>query len=515
MSLHELARAVDSNKSTSNETLPDLLRYNIPPTSKRLVKQRQTNLVYSTGGNSVTVAANTDNTTTQFNISSISGQVIDPRTFVLSGSFSYSIPGGSGGDAITSCGLGITSTIRRIQLRASNGVMIHDIDFVNVLVNILYRSSCNDDFFETVGREWGMLPRTGLKPFVIANNAAGNLSYLDVTQWAVDDAVANTNAGIGNAIRENLRGIFYKAFGRYANANDVYVNTEEQALWQRQAIPFAFPLWSILPFFRQPKYIPSEMNNMSLVITWENSNIAFRNTGRDQSFAYTFTNLQLRYDTCMLHDVLNMALQEKMRTKGIKFYVQDYYSQAEGNSVSPQITINIPKSCADAISVLACFRNTQDITNATAIQANSFFMKAGVDHPQLTNAVDVDNSPINPSQSASMYVQYGPLRIPDQPLNTVPLWLAQLNKTFGRYGDISASVINNFWWKYGYAVYSMDLQSDPSSKSGMSFTGLTLRNGTQLQLIFTGLNAENKTLNYFLEYSKVIIIKSTGITIEE
>lgn len=544
-SLQGFKKAVERGSAPKNETVSPLMIYDMPSTSRRLLSQRQTLSRISNQGDNVVVTPQNVNLTTTWKIECGPGQVIDPRSLMLHGDFNVTQLGANDTYRLSSKP-GLFGSIRRIQLTGSNGRIIHDIENIHVLIDILMRASCDDPYYNSAGQEFFALPfdrQLKINSWAAGANVEG-VNFRDPNNYIFQNlhqiatvavpAAGNTQANIDTAIAANLataRADVNNALdslkhilatiqqARGTNADTYVLHRPEWIQFGKGASAFCLPLWLLLALMRQTKYVPLEGESLNLVITWEDPRIFMRDevaTAAGNN-GYQFSNLRLAYDVVTLHDVVNLALKEQMSKSGIKFYCHDWYTLTASKTTEAKYTMPLQKACADAVAVYAVIRDNADINPITGQYLDSFKYVSGA--PVLANAsLGGSANPYTKPSCCTFSVEIGSRRIPDQPISSAPHLLTVLNKTMGRYGDVTANALNLNRFSDGNMIYSMPLETDPVSRSNMWFTGVTLQNNQQLQLVFGNMltaGATSQSITAFLEYTKIITITTSGVVVDE
>ena len=494
------------------------LNYQLKGSSKRWITSRRTDVIYPVDTRSINV--NQSGQTVSFNISGPDGSCIDPQTVELQGTFQN-----TGADGIIySLSQGIFSVIERIRVTGFNGEVIFEGNHLNILQSLMMRGSCAKEYFKTVGSEFLMGPTRNIYdgPVTRVANADVNpvamSNYTTPPSWGTRQTDADLNsqtATEANVFLPLQRQLDIRFPGKYFDGNSVKAASGGRA-------NFCLPLWLFISLFQQDKYIPySAFKRLNVEIQFVKPKHALFSTTNNASPSYTLHNLEMVYDSVVLNSALNYAMQRKLKSGGIQFVVKDYHSsQHNVAATDSQASVTIQKSVRDASAFFWVFQNAAKVDGADWTDNFHDYphfganLRSGDVLEQKVRGVAITASTLIP-RTVSWYVQIGPVRIPDQPINTVPRELVSVQKAFGRYGDTSNQVFSLDTWTDGLALHGLNLETDPVALSGMILTGYNLTDGIQLQLNIDNIDIVNpsnvaKRITCFLEYSRTITFKQEG-----
>jgi len=537
----DLKTMQDEISTEKGKTQDNVNRFNylLPPTSRPMVMDRRHNKVYP-NENKTDVTVDSTGKQVTFSISGGGGMCVDPHTVCITGNLKVNAT--NAGDRYYNAA-GVFGSLARLEVVSFTGESLCDIQSPDVLATILLRGSCPNMYFETVGSEFLMPVRNPVDKRAVTVQTLGIGAAGDQATYNALPNLLNTSENVIPTLKipninlnNNNNGAvlqpaaaatettIYRNMAAVLNLLESYhypynyEDTKTKRWFNLAGSAFCLPIWLIIPLFRQDKYIPVEsFKKLDIRLTFNQPDqflTEYVNAGAREAITYTFTNLSLEYQTIRINDAMMFALRKKMMGDGLNFYTRNYWrtSSLIGAGIS-SATINISRSVGDATALFFVVRTTayaaggigfQANTVANRLQADKLYFEAlgtlPVDAAVFLNAA-VSSRP----QTFRWYVQIGQDRIPSQYIDTVPKELCSVQQAFGKYGDISNQVYSQYDFATGLAVRGLNLEIDPVSQSGMSFTGYSLQNGVQMQLYIEAMDqTDPKQFDIFLEYTETI-----------
>jgi hypothetical protein len=529
----------------------NLFNYTLPPTSRPFTMDRKHVKVYP-NDNQTNFTVDTSGKQITFSITGGDGTCLAPHTVNMTGHFHVNMVNDA--DRVY-CAAGMFGALARLEILAFNGETVCDISAPDILATILLRGSCPNSYFETVGTEFLMpsrvaknrgqlqfqtIPAANIKAtgaFEVntlnAYNALATtegINHLPPGEKVIPYKLGGSYVPVGNADDAVMTGRGSTPVGATNNAlfalNDYieftnplrYRDARTIRWYNREGSSFCLPLWIIIPLFTPGKYIPFDaFKKLDIRLTFNQPDQFLTEWTTGAAVTYGFKNLALEYQCVRINDALAFALRKKMQEPdGLNFYTRNYWrtsAQFPDNISSGSITIQ--RNIGDATAIFFVVRNLSAYQNANAaqrMQADKYYFHSFGTLPVASRVVQGDAADSVVPQTFRWYLQIGNERIPSQYIDTVASELCHIQQAFGKYGDISNQVFSHEDFADGLAVRGMNLEIDPLSQSGMSFTGLNLQNGLQLQLNFDGMNTTapanvNKMFEVFLEFSQTVSMR--------
>lgn len=482
------AEQMDIKVLENRESVSEAIKYELKPTTKRLVLDRQTEQKSASeagdGGN-----AWINGNTMVFEVSS-DNRCIDPHTVYIRGDFSVTQGDGTAlpNNVFPRLRGSISKCFDSIKVYF-NDVAVEELTSFNLWSDI-HDSTCLSGDYLLSQAQSEFLDDSKYDDDVTVSAVAVNN---DPSVVAVADPGANDTVSIGTSIRDALKEFEKKI-------HPPKYETKEATGWIRNGREFVYPLFKYVGIFQQQKYLPLKfMGKLRIEIKLVNNGynaLTFPIAPLPQpaGASIRFRNMRLCFDSVRLNDELNLVLQEKIMKDGLMLDYRTYTTTNDTASTTSK-AVKMNTSVADALSVYATIRNAGTIGTV-----------AGDDTKFITGKTD-DNKATGNAQPVTWQVQVGTDYFPKNQVNTFTQTRVELDKALAHFGNIQRGNTTYKEFCNNKFVIGVNLENDPVS----SYTGRTTKDN-QIELNLDNLSVIaapddwTKRIDLFVLYTRVLKI---------
>lgn len=501
---------------TVNQTLSDKMTYKLEATTKLMVTDRRTVNIKPQQIGDIR-----EGQTAIFTLNT--GNYIDPHTVYLKGRFRATKNDGTalGATILPRLYGSIARTIDSVKISAYDGNVIEEINQFGLIADIVKNCCLSREYLCSNGQSEFLDCRRIDDNADVAANAAAGQHYIARFPAATGAAAvigdAATQLTLVNRIFTAIRGLVSGgAVAQIATANageigigvvDGYADkfyppkyeTKEATDWIKDGRDFALPLFDLIGIFRQLKYIPMKyLGRITIEFKFVSKAVdclmCQADPGADISLR--FSNLEMVMDTVRYRDDLDMAIAKRINEdpRGLAMPFTTYFNANVTDAGQSNVQMYIAKSVSDAHSVYTVMREAASLStwDADGYECEPFASVAGA--------------------CPEFYYELGTDRFPVDKINTFTQARAELDKSFGHFGNPNRANLTLNEYQSTYFVMGVDLEADP----GSNYTGRSTNSGNQIRFSISGLDATARRFDTFLYYTRVLRIKSNmNVTIEE